>query len=264
MKNFLQNLFNKKEKYILVLSGGGTRGFYTLWVLKAIEEAGWKDKIEAIYGISVWAIIAAYRASGRTAQEMFDKYKELNVSTTKWINIPPTENLLKTTTLEEEFEKDLPKTFDKLEKTVYIGATDMYTAKLILFNEGKLVPAVLGSMAIPGVFPSVKYQKYLLNDGGIIDNFPTTTAKRQYPNHKIIGIALNMFEKNKKPKNLIETLLTSFEIMLRKDLVKRSAEIDISFYENIDCQILDLNKKKREKAFTQGYESGKKIFKKEA
>lgn len=106
-------------------------------------------------------------------------------------------------------------------------------------------------MAIPGIFPSVKYGNYLLNDGGIVDNFPTTTAKKKFPKHKIIGIALNMFEKNKKPKNLIETLLTSFEIMLRKDLVKRSEDIDISFYENIDCQILELNPKKRKKAFEQ-------------
>jgi predicted acylesterase/phospholipase RssA len=36
-----------------VLSGGGTRGFYTLGVLKALEEAGLKEQIDAIYGVSV-------------------------------------------------------------------------------------------------------------------------------------------------------------------------------------------------------------------
>jgi predicted patatin/cPLA2 family phospholipase len=30
MKKFFQKLFKKNEKYVLVLSGGGTRGFYTL------------------------------------------------------------------------------------------------------------------------------------------------------------------------------------------------------------------------------------------
>ncbi|MDR0651420.1 MAG: hypothetical protein LBG59_08775 [Candidatus Peribacteria bacterium] len=29
----------KKDRYILVLSGGGTRGFYTLGILKALEES---------------------------------------------------------------------------------------------------------------------------------------------------------------------------------------------------------------------------------
>jgi predicted acylesterase/phospholipase RssA len=38
---------------VLVFSGGGTRGFYTLGVLKALEESGLQDQIDAIYGISI-------------------------------------------------------------------------------------------------------------------------------------------------------------------------------------------------------------------
>lgn len=68
MFNRLSNIFHRQiltspkqkkdttiplDRYVLVLSGGGTRGFYTLGVLKALEEAGLKDKIDAIYGISV-------------------------------------------------------------------------------------------------------------------------------------------------------------------------------------------------------------------
>jgi NTE family protein len=117
----------------------------------------------------------------------------------------------------------------------FIGATDMYTAQLILFQKGDLLEPLLGSMALPGIFPSVKYQNYLLNDGGIVDNFPTTLAKQQYPRHKIIGVALNKFKEDKHPKNLIETLMTAYEILMRKDLVKRSQEIDIAFYEILDC-----------------------------
>ncbi|MDR0608240.1 MAG: patatin-like phospholipase family protein [Candidatus Peribacteria bacterium] len=41
------------DRYVLVLSGGGTRGFYTLGVLKAMEEYGLKSKVDAIYGVSV-------------------------------------------------------------------------------------------------------------------------------------------------------------------------------------------------------------------
>jgi predicted acylesterase/phospholipase RssA len=74
---------------------------------------------------------------------MFDKYIKLNISTTKRINIPPTEYLLKTTIIETYFKSDLPTTFEQLQKPIYIGATDMYTAKLILFHEGKLIPAIL-------------------------------------------------------------------------------------------------------------------------
>ncbi|MDR2191175.1 MAG: hypothetical protein LBP53_08705 [Candidatus Peribacteria bacterium] len=139
----------------------------------------------------------------------------------------------------------------------------MYTANFILFDQGEIIPPLLGSTALPGVFPSVKYQQYLLNDGGIIDNFPTTIAKKAYPQHHIIGVALNKFKEHQKPKNAIETLLLALEVMMRKDLVKRSKDIAIAFYEDIDCRVLETDKKKRKKVFEQGYQSGmKKVYEK--
>lgn len=41
-----------KERYVLVISGGGMRGFYGLGILKALEELGFKDRIDALYGVS--------------------------------------------------------------------------------------------------------------------------------------------------------------------------------------------------------------------
>ncbi len=259
-KNKKLTTFKGQERFVLVLWGGGTRGFYTLWVLKALEEAGYREKIDAVYGVSVWAIIGAYWTAGYSAQEIFDNFKHLEVSPTKWIALFSKQHLLKTDYLEKKFRDELPATFEELELPLYITATDLRTAKMIIFNKEELVTPVLASMAIPWIFPIVEYQKYLLVDGWVIDNFPTTTAKRNYPNHKIIGIALNMFKKNKRVKGMIDTLTTAFEIMLRKDQVKRTEDIDISFYEAIDCKVLDIHTKKREKAFQQGYESWKKTF----
>ena len=120
---------------------------------------------------------------------------------------------------------------------------------------------LLGTMAIPGVFPNVHYQKHLLSDGGIINNFPIAIAKKDYPTHKIIGVALNTFRKNQTPKNVIEMLMLSLEIAIRKDMVAKSDTVDILFREDIDCKALETNKKKWEKAFKQGYASGIKEFK---
>jgi NTE family protein len=41
-------------------------------------------------------------------------------------------------------------------------------------------------MSIPGIFPPVKYDKYSLVDGGVLNNFPVDVAKKDYPNHEII------------------------------------------------------------------------------
>jgi NTE family protein len=136
----------------------------------------------------------------------------------------------------------------------------MYTAKLIMFDKGNILHPLLGSMALPGIFPSVRYQNYLLNDGGIIDNFPTSIAQKAYPHHRIIGVALNKFKEYQEPKNFIETLNIALEVMMRKDMVERSKNIAISFYENIECKRLERDKRNRKKAFEQGYTSGVKKF----
>ena len=250
------------DRYVLVLSGGGTRGFYTLWVLKALEEMGLKEKVDAIYGVSIWAIFWCYRAAGWTAQEIFNHAKELSLFSSNWINVFPKQYLLKTHPLQEYFKADLPARLEDLRIKTYIGATDIYTAQLKLFSKGELIPPLLWSMALPGIFPSVKHQKFLLNDGGIIDNFPTTFAQKQYPNHKIIGVVLNKFEAYQEPKNLITTLITTFEVMMWKDLLEKLEQISIAFYEKIDCSVLELRKSKRKDAFEQGYRSGMKKFKK--
>ena len=248
------------DRYILVLSGGGTRGFYSLWVLKALEEFWYKEKIEAIYGISVGAMIASYRAKGYSAQEIFDHYSTFSTKITDRITLVPKEHLIRNDLLKEAFKTSLPKTFEALNIKTYIGATDIKTWKLIIFEQGNLINPLLGSIALPWIFPTIKYQHYYLQDGGIIDNFPTTTAKKQYPNHKVIWIALNLFKENQKPRNLIETLMISFDIMLKRDIVQRIKEVDISFCERLDCHILETNKQKRKKIFEQGYKSWKKIL----
>lgn len=162
---------------------------------------------------------------------------------------------METKVLEEFFKADLPRKLEQLQIKTYIGATDIYSAELKIFSTGMLIPPLLGSMALPGIFPGVPYKRFLLNDGGIIDNFPTTLAQKAYSNHKIIGIALNKFVKQ-HPKNLVQTLMMSFEIMMRKDFLQRTKEIELAFYERIECGVLEWDKKKRKEAFEQGYRSG--------
>lgn len=50
------------------------------------------------------------------------------------------------------------------------------------------------------------------------NNFLVEPAKKAYPRHKIIGISLNKYRTNPKVKNLLDSLMVSFEIMLKKDI----------------------------------------------
>ncbi|MBO4203935.1 patatin-like phospholipase family protein [bacterium] len=140
------------------------RGFYALGVLKALEEAGLRERIDAVYGVSVGAIIASYWASGWSAQQIWERFRDLPIATMKWLTRSPTKHLLETEVLEEYFKKDLKHTFEETEIPVYLGATDILSGKFILFRTGELMRPLLGSIALPGIFPSVKYQNFLLND----------------------------------------------------------------------------------------------------
>jgi NTE family protein len=187
---------------------------------------------------------------------IFDRMNDLTLFTKDWFNLFPNQHLLDNKPLHEYFQVDLPKNLEELTIKTYIGATDLYTTQLKLFSEGELIPPLLGSMALPGVFPSVKYQQFLLSDGGIISNFPVTFAKKQYPDHKVIGIVLHTLSENQEPKNLISILILAFEIMMEKNLAKDLKKVDLLFSDQIDCAVLELSKTKRKIAFDQGYLSG--------
>ncbi len=208
------------------------------------------------------AIIASYRAAGYSADQIFQEFmntkKLFNITA---LNIFSKKSLLKNTTLQQRFTKDLPQYISDLPKKVYIGATDIHTAKFVLFDKGELVPILLGSIAIPGVFPPIEYKNHMYIDGGTSNNFPVSLAKKAYPKQELIGISLNKFKENQPIKTIVDILSVSFEILLRHDMVHSLPLIDHVFYPDIILKILDTNKKNIQKTYDQGYQDCMKHFK---
>ncbi len=248
------SFLSKQKKYVLVISWWGTRGFYGLWILKGLEELALKDKIKAIYGVSAGAMLASYRAAGYTVEEIYNKFSDtkkfLNIYA---LNLFSKKSLLKSSGLHDQFKKDLPKDISNLSKKVHIGVTDANTWTFKLFSKGDLCTILLGSIAIPGVFPVVPYQKYVLMDGGMTNNFPVDIAKKHYPKDEIIGISLNTFTTQQPIKDVIDTLTVAFEIFIRNSAVERRGLVDHPFYNTTPIKVLDTNKAKMKKAFDQGY-----------
>ena len=243
----------KKKKYTLVISWWGTRGFYALGILKWLEELGYKEKIEAIYGVSAWALIGSYWSAGYSAQEIYDMFfndRSFGISS---INILSRQSLLKPNYLEKKFTKDLPHHITDLKIPIYIWTTDTNTGTFQLFDTGDLIPILLGSIAIPGIFPVVQYQNYILMDGWASNNFPVDRAKKRYPKHKIIGIALNKFKEGQKIKTIFDNLSVSFEILLRNHTIENMDNVEHLFYKDIPLGVLDSNKKNMQKAYLDGY-----------
>ncbi len=258
----LLSLLKSKKKYVLVISWWGTRGFYALGIIKWLEELGFRDKIHAIYGVSAGAILASYRAAGYSAEQIYHIFYDTKPFTMFSLNLFSKKSIMKADFFEKQFSRDLPANIKDLTLKTYIWTTDTNTGKFILFDSWKLVPILLGSMAIPGVFPAVPYEHHILIDGGTTNNFPIELAKKRYPEYETIGISLNKFLENQKIATLIDVLSVSFEILLRRDTIEHKTLADHLFYERLSIKVLDINKKNMRTAYLQGYESCMRHFKK--
>lgn len=250
----LKKLITPKKQYTLVISWWGMRWFYALGVLKWLEELDFKKNIAAIYGVSAWAIIASYWAAWYTAEQIYTIFMTNGSFGLSSINLLTKQSLLKLNSFEKMFYKDLPKDFSDLHIKTYIWTTDVNKGTFLIFDKGSIVPALLWSVSIPGVFPVVRYQNHVLMDGGATNNFPVDIAKKKYPTNEIIGIALNKYKENQNIKNIFDTLSVSFEILLRNHTIENMWIVDHLFYTDIPLKVLDTNKKNMQKAYHQWYE----------
>ncbi len=245
-----------------MISWWGTRAFYALGILKWLEELGYKDKIQAIYGVSAWAIVACYRSAGYSAQEIYDIFIADHSFWLSSINIFSKQSLLRLDSFEKKFAAHLPKKITDLKIKTYIWTTDVRTGTYLLFDEGDLIPILLGSVSIPGIFPVVHYKKHVLMDGWATNNFPVDLAQKKYPSNEIIGIALNKFQENQKIKSIFDNLSVSFEILLRHHTVENMSYVRHLFYKVLPLKVLDTSKKNMHKAYLEGYRDCINHFKK--
>lgn len=260
--SILNNLLERSQKYTLVISGWGTRGFYALGILKALEELELKKKIDAIYGVSVGAIIASFWAAGYSAEEIYNFWYNFTIFSWKTLGISWKKSVLSSDTMLDLFKKQLPKTFEELSKKIYIWAVDSKKSAFVLVKEGPLYEPLLWSMAIPGVFPPIDYNNMCLIDGWVLNNFPVEIARKKYPNHKIIWIFLNQYAENPKLTNILDVLSVTFGILTRWPSLGKLDIPDHLFNRELTLKTLDINKKEMKKAFDLWYKDWLKEFSK--
>ena len=232
--------------------------------MKAIEEY-WIDKqLDAIYWVSIWAIIWSARLNWIRAEEIFNIINNLSIKDFYWKEIlKKSWGLVSNRKIKSLIEKYIPTSFENLRIPFYAWCVDTNSAEYKLFNNWDLRKIVLWSMSIPGIFPPIKYWEYSLVDWWVLNNFPVDLAKQSYPKHEIIWIALNKFKTNQKIKSSFDNLLTTFEVIMRSKLFENTKIVDYLFYRDLQIPILTLNKKQMRETFALWYEDWIKMFKKE-
>lgn len=107
------------------------------------------------------------------------------------------------------------RTFADLEIPFAVCATDLYSGKSITLREGRVADAVRASISIPGVFPPVPLQGYLLVDGGVLNRVPVDVVQEMGPDI-VVAVDVGMDVGPVKINNFFDVITQSIDIMSRE------------------------------------------------
>ena len=156
----------------IALGGGGMKGWAHLGAIGVFERLGLRPDVLA--GTSAGALIGAFWAAGfahdemvrlmraqRTAALFSFRFDGVGLYSQDGFRAYLTEHLG-------------DRTFADLPVPFYVVATDIEAGREVVLSKGPLVPAVLASTAMPGIFAPVEVGGRLLVDGGITNNLPVS------------------------------------------------------------------------------------------
>ncbi|MGH2448396.1 MAG: patatin-like phospholipase family protein [Chloroflexota bacterium] len=170
---------NSDEVIGFALSGGGPRGASQVGALKALSEAGIRAAM--VTGSSVGAINAAWyslfpnRLDRLEALWMGLSRRDIFPGTPPRIllNLARRGYLHSSHSLERFLRRQIgDTTFEQCVIPCVVVAVRLSDGRLTLFDSGEIVPAVMASSSIPGVFPPYRIDDELYVDGGVLEYLP--------------------------------------------------------------------------------------------
>jgi len=167
-------------KVAFVLGGGGVLGAVQVGMLRAVLER--RIGPDIVVGTSVGAVNGAIVAADvdRSVERLEHAWlsKDVRVLTSGMGFRPGPTHLMSPDPLRRLLESGLAgaRTFEELDVEFRCCAASVERAAEHWFTEGPLVPAVLASAALPGIFPAVVIGGEHFVDGGIVNSIPVSEA----------------------------------------------------------------------------------------
>lgn len=182
----------------LVLSGGGTRGFAHLGVLKALEQNNLKPDI--ISSVSAGSIAGALYADGWAPEEIIEIISSKKIR--NYVNLfIPDSGFIRMSGFEKLLNQYLrAKVFEELQVPIKVYAVNINTGEYTCFEKGPIIKAVIASSSIPIIFPPIEIDGNHYVDGGLLNNFPVEPLYGKC--RSIIGVNVNPIGEIKKPKSI--------------------------------------------------------------
>jgi NTE family protein len=175
----------------LALGGGGSKGNSHIGVIRRLEKEGFR--IKAVAGTSFGGLVAALYSLGYSAdvlEEMFSSLDQNQLYGHAPNDGPSLIGLAGVTRWLEEIVGN--RTFDDLKLPCALTAVDLKSGNEVILSKGRLVDAILATIAMPGVFPARYIDGLELVDGGTLDPVPVVPVRMLAPRLPVVAVVLNI------------------------------------------------------------------------
>jgi len=216
------------QRWALVLSSGGKRGFAHAGVLTALERAGLKPDL--IVGASAGALVGAMFASGSSAKEV--------AATDVGDIFDPVFSVFrgrkdKSASIEAFIRKHLRKAqLDEFPIPFAVVAARLEDGCLAVFNAGDASRAVYASMSIPGFFVPAMIAGSRYGDGGLVSPLPTGTA-RLLGATTVIAVDVSYHPGWEPPDGMVESMFYGPLLAVRNLAVLEAEHADLVIRPNL-------------------------------
>ena len=229
----------------LALGAGGANGLAHILMLEIFDELGIKP--HRISGSSIGAVIGALYASSNSARDILhiadnmivrenDSWKEafLHKDIFEWIDFVEPElgkgGLISGNAfLSFLYKRIKVDRFEELSIPLSIVATDFWKREQVIMESGNLLPAIQGSMAIPGLFTPVAHEQRILVDGGLVNPVPFDILFEDCD--FVIAIDVCGEKTQREELSFFDSVFNTFQIMqqsiVREKLVHKQPDIYI-------------------------------------
>lgn len=234
----------------LVLSGGGSRGFGHLGVLKALDELHIKPNI--ISGTSAGSLVGALYAAGYPPSEISEIILKKGISGNIKLafNKMGIFSLEKVEKLVQEFIPE--NSFEKLKIPLIVATTEIRRGELVYFRTGNnLAKAVTASCAIPGIFAPVIIDGKSYIDGGVLNNMPVEPLEDEVDLK--IGINVMPIERKMPVHSAKDIIMKSLMMSIGEQSARKNHRFDILIEPKNIVHYNGLSLKNAKEMFDLGY-----------
>ncbi len=175
----------------LALGGGGAKGNAHIGVIRRLEKEGFR--IRGVAGTSFGGLVAAFYALGYSADEIEEIFA--SIDQTQLYGHAPNDgpSLIGVAGITRWLEEVVGAcTFADLKLPCVLTAVDLKSGNEVFLSKGRLIDAILATIALPGIFPTRLVDGLELIDGGTIDPVPVAPARMLAPHLPVVAVALNI------------------------------------------------------------------------